>query len=442
MKQTDSMLKGIHQLLYGKYRPQIVVDQYKHGDRSLYTGLASGMETPADYLKSDTQIKERWEKLLKADKKIIWTPPFYKSVIPDNEPFHILCKFYNSLIWCESRMIIYAAEVWVDTLEMTLLQYELVELRDQCIELLKEVHGRKKANPISGPDPDHENELVKNIESYLSRTLYTELLMLIDELQLRFHSLFDKRSIGEEELFLKHVEEPVPDIKPYIRTQAKTLFELEKAEHSSAPLEDVKSLTEKAEIEVANYPDKIKPLLIDSLKILENSWLLLFLDESRSSYDFQLTQTSEAAKEIKSIRQDMLNPTGWKKSRRSDKIKRLISRIDIAAETLTYDRKTEKSEALKLVNDCKQIFMKHMAEGTDYSLNKNKPETHDKEYGNLLLDEYLRYEEVQEKLGVTNKPFLRYLRESNTDVVVLSNKEKWIHKSDFQSMMEHFKTQI
>lgn len=93
-------------------------------------------------------------------------------------------------------MIILLTSTWAQSLELTLLKYELVTLQQGLVVLLKECNSRIKELNKSGPD------LEKNLKNYLLQLLYNQLLMLLLELTDRYLHLLEERGVTLEELYV------------------------------------------------------------------------------------------------------------------------------------------------------------------------------------------------------------------------------------------------
>jgi len=181
-------------------------------------------------------------------------------------------------------MLIETAEIWKQELAISTLTFELITIRDELLDGIKECSRRSNrpnsdSASTSNSDIDLDidtKSLLTNLESYTVNRLKIYLMMTLFELQGRFSHLFEDRIISKRELFLKYLHLPVPQKFPWHRTTRLTGFELEKALRSPDTLEElstVKKLLKEVRTEYTTKGDSVR----DSIHLLENCWLLLFL---------------------------------------------------------------------------------------------------------------------------------------------------------------------
>lgn len=431
IRHNMTVTKGIRQLIFGDLRVADVLRRYESGDSELCHRLVEIPGSPGEYLELDRGLRERWEPLLGEAVPEEWAPPFY--VTETEKPFHQLCEFYRILIFCECRLVVMATDRWVNELEMMLLKYELIELRDELIELLKEINGRMGE---SEPKEQHPLEL------YLHRLLRAHLIMTIDELQLRHYSIFESRAVSERELWLKHLEQPVPERKLWHRTVHCTHFELERAVRPPNALSVIEDLLHQVQEEVAGVDDQQIPgVLIKSLQLLENAWLIGFLQEKGDSITL-LTDSSAVKERISRIEERLLR-TDIENSEAQSDLQLLLEKADTIREVLSSNRKQHPSEALNLLYTVVTIFDPSPGVGGVVDGAENVvQERSDQNGSGTVLDDYVRVDTVKDKINVTDKVLKKYLNESKTTVINFSNKNRWIHRDDLQSMLDHFKTQL
>lgn len=407
------------------------MDRYEQGDRELCYRLNVMPKSSRDYLEMDPELKAHWTPLLGEPIPNKWIPPFYTTHPDDAKPFHVVCEFYRILITCECRLMMMAAEKWVEELEMTLLQYELVSLRDELIELLKELNRRLKGNTLND---DHQN-----MKKYLHELLWTHLVMTIHELQLRHHSLFGKRLVEESELYLKHLEQPVPKSKSWYRTVVCTQFELRRANRPPETLSNIEGILREIQhtVESFNNP-RIKEDLYESLRIVENAWLIGFIQQEGEMIT-TLTDSSSVMKRIERMSK-ALHQTGSPNKEAKSDLHRLLEKADRVKEVIYSTRKRDRSEALMLIEEIFAMFDPSAGSG-GFAIGAVGESQHTSTRSGSpvsILDDYIRLDDVQNKLGVTDKIVKDYLKRSGTKVINFSNKNRWIHRDELKALMDHF----
>lgn len=440
MVKVSSITEGIRQILYGKFKPGPVAERFRDGDDELCHNLREIPETPEEYLNIEESIMERWKKQADREKKKSWISPFY-SLPPDHpEAFHILCRFYRILIHCECRMIFQVTEGWLENLTMTLLKYELVTLRGDLLAYLKECEARLQAVPPGG------STLEAKLKEYSLHLLRDYLMMVFNELKDRYDHILEGHTISTDELYLEHLERAVPKSVPWSTTEALTLFNLEKALRPPDNLRKIETLLAGAKTGTD----------LKSLHILENAWLrTLIFEELGDDNPFQLANPERNARQISKWRQMILDVDGGE-NQQEEYLHTLLQQLPKIYTVLKNipDAKNKPpvqipesvpvaaelfpgySDAAMLISEVEQLFDPGAGDGGLAGGAAEKPEGKPS-----LLDEYISFKEIKDKLDVTEKTLTKYLRQGHVPVVQFSNKSKWIHKDHFRAFTEfHQKT--
>lgn len=428
MLQRDSVTVGLHQLLYGRQVPHLVLKHYKTTDDELYASLWSVPDTPEVYLSFASSIHERWEVYTDRQRLEQWIPPFF--ALPGTTPasFHPLCKFYRSYICCESRMIIQAAAVWTETLEMTLLKYELVLLQQHLIQLLKEC-GRRMED--AGRDG---HTLQGRLRGFMLEVLWDHLIILLYELRDRYAHLLDERTVSAEELWIRHLHRPVPERLPGYRTEEHTEFHLEKALRGTGDLAGIEQLL--AGI-YRNYEQvsgrEERRSLIRSVHRLENVWLCYRLCVETGKVDpAALFDAAENRRRIEQWLEEMPQQEAGDKR---DMLFRLPAIIEQSRMVIHMSPGYHTSEAVRLLRELLAMLDPSAGRGEVKERSPAYAVSGGQQNGHGLLDELIPLDAIQEKLNVHLNTLNRYIEMSGVPIITFSAKNRWMHKDDYETFL-------
>jgi len=441
---SETLTGGIHHILYGLLKPQRVLKQYESycSDNDVYHHLKKFPASPDAYMSVHHDIDSRWTSLVTQDSRDNglnhWRPSFY-VVSPDlPESFHTLCDFYSIYIRAECRMMIEVAEMLKETLEMYTLKYELLALRDDLLELLREtssrLHRKHRHDPVSASLPNFVYQLIQH---YMLATL--------SELQIRSGHLLDGQIIDKRELYLGYIKQPPPRQKPWYRTAALTQFELEHALRSQETNNQLLSV-EALLLAIKEEAAEQQADLTDSVNLLENAWFCLFVKAKTDSWHaIELHRPEQCARAIGDLQHRLFDP--FVEQQHDDKndgliIQAVIQHLDLIQSAIQHSSENGESAAARLASSVEDYYSRkrtlNRASGIGPDLS-TAPVVQESSRA-TVLDEYILVDELKEKLGVTQKSLNAYLSESRTPVHKFSNKTKLIHFSDLADMMDHFKT--
>lgn len=441
---SETLTGGIHHILYGLLKPQRVLKQYESycSDNDLYHHLKKFPASPDAYMSVHHDIYLRWTSHVTQDSRDNglnhWRPSFY-VVLPElPESFHMLCDFYSIYIHAECRMMIEVAEMLKETLEMFTLKYELLALRDDLLELLRETSSRLHRKHRHDPAP-------ASLPNFVYLVIQQHILATLSELQIRSGHLLNGQVIDTRELYLGYIKQPPPPQKPWYRTAALTQFELEHAlrsQETNNQLLSVEALLLHIKKEAANQQADFT----DSVNLLENTWFCLFIKAKTDSWhDIDLHRPEQCTQAIGDLQHRLFDPFG--DQQHNDKhdgliIQAVLQHLDLIQSTIQHSSEIEASAAARLAASIEDYYYhKHTLNrasgiGPDLSTVPVVQESS----RTMVLDEYILVDQLKEKLGVTQKSLNAYLSESRTPVYKFSNKTKLIHFSDLADMMDHFKT--
>lgn len=439
MALHHSITRGIGQLFYGRYRPKEVLERYKYGDEYLCHHLTALPESPGCYLAQSSYITEQWKPHQQYINREHWVDEFY--TIPEEYPeaFHILCKFYRVYIQSECRLMFSVTQVWIEELNLPILKYELVTLRDELLDLLRESHDRS-SKVIDSPAGPHQN-----IEHYMLRLATEYLLITLHELQERYGHLLEDRVITTEMLYLKYLKRPVPKRIVWYSTETHTLFELEKALRPPDVEQKVKKLRAKKVKAYTQYHSKnIPEALRNSIAILDNLLLCMFIGNiSESNCSSALVDHEANLQKINEWREQIQQP-GFIEHDNEAEIHLLLQYFMEAKKLLEVHQSTidPPSEAEMLISDIENIFDSSAGTGgiTEGAAPTSPVTRQSQSEPHWLLQQYIPYKEVLDKFNVTDTSFKKYIRESGIQIIKITNKNKWIHQDDFKTFMNSFKT--
>lgn len=437
----NSLTEGIRQLLYGHFKPGPVADRFNRQDSGLCHDLRRMPASPKNYLQMDPDLEGRWNHGgLKGDR---WLPAYY-SLPPDKpEAFHILCTFYRVLIRCECRMMVQAAEGWVEDQTLSILKYELVSLRGHLLEHLKECEGRLNRKP-SGPD-----SLPGRLERFMLQLLRNHLLMVFYELQQRYEHLLEDQLISTEELYLEHLQRPVPRQEDFCPTIEFTRDKLEKCLRPPVKTRKIRQLMDsiRKRFEGEKHPEMAYQLR-KNLHLLENTWLCMMICRAEEKADYSdlnrpetclnriqawrkiVAGSDEDAADLHLLLKQM--PDIYPVLKNLPDLKDVTPLAQAAG--APFEAGQHYSAAAMLIAEIEHLFDPAAGSGglTEDSESKNDHNDHP------LLEQYISFDEIRKKFGVSDKTLKNYLQQSNATLTVFSNKSKWMRRDHFESFVASF----
>lgn len=443
---------GIQDLIFGPWMPLHLVQQYESGEHSLTDRLWELPDSPADYIQSDKRLLNRWQGL--ADSSTCfkaWTPPFYRLSGERQAPFHPLCRFYDRVTWCESRMMIQAARHMQETLPLTELKFELVTLRQEIAGFLQESHQRVKNME---PEPAVTGE---KLSLYLHNLVKDSMFILLLELNERFNHLLDDRGLSLEQICIKYLREPVPDRNRWVSTLSRIQFLLSMAGKNEP--EDIKPLIKELLFEVRNEKrGPLKPAsgagsLQDAEHFLENALACsmvkavnekMMTSADLSDPDICRNQVAEWQRDLVSTE---LTGSGDKAQRARQIFQILLMNLGEIKEMLNREGAGEihpgmiskkRSEAAVLISMIEELFAEIQTVPHTGIQNRIKGNS-ETQNGHWLLDQYISVKDIEDKLKITPRTMRTYISKHQVPVIEISQKNKWITTKDFEMLMENLK---
>lgn len=439
INHSETLTDGIHQILFGIYKPDTVLVRYEQqlSDRDLCHHLNTFPDTPKSYTVLHESIQARWELYVHRYEEAFrdWLPPFY--ALPENQSgaFHILCDFYSSFIRAECRMIIQVSEARKKDLVISTLKFEALTLRNELLDLIREAAHRLKKHP--------SDTLSENLERYVLELLQNNLLITFFELQKRSAHLLENKIIPQRDLFLKHLKKPELRSTPWHRTTTLTKFELEGALRTPeipAQLHSVENLLNS----VRNKSSGLELLVENSISLLENVWFCLFMINQTGIWDaINLNNEDLCSQKIEEIHQVLYRNFSDDDRGAYDEIIRTVIHCLDQIQKVLIDRPSGRtSSAGRLIRSIKahyeggsDVISTAQTGSSESIVVREVPES-------SVLDQYIAVDQLKEKLGVSPKSLNHYLSTSKTPIHKFSNKTRLMHVTDFNAMMDHFKTTI
>lgn len=447
---SETLTGGVQQILYGSLKPERVLERYDFGHEMCSSGntltqcLRDFPDTPSAYLSTHDEINSRWMFLTKIDSEDgslqQWRPPFYTLPVHLSKAFHLLCDFYCAYIRAECRMMIEASESLKESpeVEMSILRFELLTLRDELLELIRETGSRTSM--------DWPDTLPGNLNRFVLPLLQNSLLMTLIELQIRSEHLFEDRLIPERELHLAYLGRPMPEDRDWHRTPALTRFELELALRSQNPAEQLASVEALLSAVMDEVPLEQADRIQDSINLLENVWFCLFTKSKTDHWkNIDLTRPEECTSVITDI-QHRLFDSFVEHDNAADRqiVSAVILHIDTIRSSIQQSGKLDVSAAARLVASIDDYYSQNSSLNLGSCFQRdNIPAPAVQESSRAsILDDYILVDELKEKLDVTQKSLNSYISDSKTPILKFSNKTKLIHINDLKAMMDHFKTDL
>lgn len=436
MKSSFSLTDGYRQLLFGQWMPHILLEEYETGQLHIVDRMWDIPTSPESYLKVDKKLLNRWLTLADLQEDFShWLPPFYQMNDSLFEPFHPVCRFYTTVLWCENRMIIQVLHQWQEEQELTILKYELVTLQNQLIDYLQEC---KKRNSDSISNTDNT---ISKLGHYLNSFAKGSILILFLEINERFGHILAERNVGIEELFVRHLKTQVPSELSWFSSVDRIKWHLKGIQENSETEEKIIELLTQIKEEQNQQEPLYQKTLLGSRHILENTWFCwkILSEQKGNGIPFSLAETEKAGELLLEWKLMLLcQPIPGKKSKEvHQEIFHII--LNCLAESLSI-LETERqplSEAASLALLIKDLFSEETTHSGASQIPGKKSPSNIK--GHWLLDQYIPLYQVQEKLGVTPRTMRTYISEYNLQVSEITAKSKWVKAEDFETFMEQFK---
>lgn len=430
------MTDGYRELLFGQWMPHILIEEYEAERLPIIDELWDIPSTPALYLEADKMLLTRWQALAASQSGFSsWLPSFYQMNNSSFEPFHPICRFYRSVLWCESRMIMQVLHQWQEQMELTILKYELVSLQNQLIDYLLECKKRISGS-ISNPD-----KIIATLFRYLNSLVKDSILILLVEINERFGHLLEERELGVDEIFVRYLETQVPSRKGWFSTVDRMKWYLKGIQEDSEAGKNITELLTQLKKEQSQQDPLNQDRLLDSRHILENAWFCwkIFSEQKGSETLLYISEPEKQKDLLLKWKQTLLGHS--KPDEKSEKEHREIYNTILSCLTeILYTLETERepfSEAAEMTLLIKDLFSEEATHtGTSQIPGKNFPPNTE---GHWLLDQYIPLYQVQEKLSVTPRTMRTYISDYNLEVIEITAKSKWVHAEDFEMFMEQFK---
>lgn len=438
MKPKNSLTDGYRELLFGQWMPHLLLEEYETDRLPVIDQLWNVPDLPELYLNSDKQMfLIRWQDLADSVSGFSeWFHPFFQLVDLSGEPFHPVCRFYNTVLWCENRMIVQVLQKWQEQLELTILKYELVTLQNQLIDYLLECHRRMLNSDAVIKKPNEK------LSQYLSSRARDSMIILLLEIDERFGHLLEKRGLNLEEIFIRYLKSAVPSQKRWVSTPSRVKWKLCRMGGSVDTCKNIRKLLVelKDEFNQLSEPGKQQTLL-PSIHILEDAWFCqLALSDFRSK-PLDISNSELCRDRIlqwKSLFLSASSEISTNDGQAHQKVfYKIVRHLAEILKVLETDREPF-SEAAELAILIKELFSEEIEQTLSASgfLGKNaKPGSG----GHWLLDQYIPLEMIRLKLEVSKRTMRTYISDYDLPVSEITAKCKWVKTDDFEIFMDRFK---
>lgn len=438
MESSFSLADGYRELLFGQWMPHILFGQYEEDRLPLVDQLWDIPESPAEYSKSDSILLTRWQALADSIEEIQeWIPPFYHLGEQYPEPFHPICRFYTTLLWCENRMILQVLQQWQEELELTILKYELVTLQNQMVDYLQECTTRISDSEMNSVEP------IERLAQYLNSLTRNSIIILLLEINERFSHLLENRKLSVEEIFIRHLRVPLPPQTTWFPTVDRVKWQLERINNNADTGTRIKKLLEQT---VRDFSEQDgldqRKTFFDSLHILENAWFCwwVFSGSERSNGAFDMSQPVNHKGLIVKWKQLLLGQTAPSvESGEGDQVifNKIVSGLAEIINTLETEREpfSDAAELALLVRDLFSEEVETTHSSLTFPKNNSKADSED----HWLLNQYIPLKSIQQKLQVTSRTMRTYISDYNLPISEITKKNKWVRADDFEAFMDRFK---
>jgi hypothetical protein len=344
---------------------------------------------------------------------VITTPPeaLYRPLDLPADDIHPIARWYTHVIEGELRLLILRVEQWVHEFELTLLRHQLIHLQEQVVSYLHEAYKKRS----------HTDKGSTELYAYVYHILYGYLLATLKEIQLRYGHLLGDELIDNYSLYVLRLKQVLPDPPEYLYTVPGLRFSFHKE-----PVEGKR--TEYLEIVYKGLLKHDKRVLAQDGKALlfwlEDQWLYEYMLEEFPELCHSYARKEKLIEELKqeinssSISQKWLKVLSaavnqmqqWKYSNDGRSINSEVSVLSLFMATYSNSNHQDKHQKIE-----------------------NKPDT---QLEKNILENYVGLFEVQNKLDVSPKTLLKYLKESDIKVVNFSGKTKMIHLDELKKFIK------
>ena len=428
MKNPEHIISGIRQVLYGQLQSGKMEQFYKTSiDRDWITSFWEMPGSPKAYLNLIKPYSTHWQGLDGLLKEAEWIDPYFSPYPLAHKSFHPLCRFYRNFTECEYRLIISEMTKWQEKLEITLLKYSLVTIQRELVNVVKEAAERVQYKSL-------KDQQAGKLENYVYETLLRMVAALLQDIQLRFRMCIGDWFISPEKLYEIYLEMEVPDQPVIYRTTDGTLFEIE----STAPEEGANKLLETLMLrlhdEIQVRPESEIPTeILESRSILENAWFVSCLKSEDETGRCPEARDADKNRSFLEELHRQLN-TG---SVSSGDLQQIIDAANSIAGVQKSEEWGRSSAAGKVISEVLGVLEQEMR--TVQPINDtNEQKDGVPKIG--VLGNYIPYDELKDKLDVTDVTFKKYLEEAGIDIVKFSQKMKFIHSDSVKKLMNHFTT--
>lgn len=440
---------GLRRLLYGKYRPEILLRRFGEEQGRICQIILSEPPTPAEYMSLHRSLRERWMELEGSEFTRQWPADYF--FFPDDcpEPVHILSSFYRKFIRYELRMTFLALlkKQEDSSVPVEVLRYDLVTVLESWVDMLQDCKERLRTGESSVVREEVEysdEDRTESLQRYLWQRLFLNLETSIFELQVRFPLIPENRRITRHHLYLKKIGGPMPGQPPYVRTSDQTKRELQLLIFKKNGLKRIDTLIRDLQREILNKAEgELRTVLGDSLNLLQNARLCIIM---RSAQDEK--QGKRIAAGILDTEQSRYYLFDF-----MEKLRKGVELSPAEKESMDYlihaladcrelfamnpsglgrEKESEAVQLLRLIdNNFGSSNLPEFSQTKGRKENEPSPDVG-------LLEEYLDMDEIIRKLNVTSKTMKKYLDESGVEVIEFSSQRQLIHQDEVRKLLNYY----
>lgn len=346
---TDS----IHSLLFGSLSARNLCSAYTKLKPKLLKFIKEDVSDPEAYLKARSELSEINESSafsLSSVTAVEWEHPFYRYEGIVSKPFHPLCEYYERLVKMECRLLVIVTEQWRtdESLSPKKLREELLTLAELLKVFIRASDDRR------GQSEDSETDFTEQIREYLSGLLLAELSATLMELSIRFSGIYGKEAITEHSLFIRILNQPVPDNMPFYLTRHGVFYSLRSVPFNKKALKSLK----KIKLAMPQLPVSAGKIRAEEYQachhLIENTTCVYYLLKAENASDSEFIKLKEeplfAEKYLYQIRNDVSAGT------RSDQLAAFYPYLPKVQAVLNARKQTDKSsEGVLLLKDLEQL---------------------------------------------------------------------------------------
>ncbi len=427
---ASELTESIHSLLFGSLSARNLCSAYTKLKPKLLKFINEDVSDPVAYLKARSVLpglNDLSAFSISTDTVVEWEHSFYRYEGIVSKPFHPLCEYYERLVKMECRLLIIVAEQWRtdESISPKKLREELLTLAELLKVFIRASEDRRGRSEVS------ETNFTEQIREYLSGLLLAELGATLMELSIRFSGMYGKEAITEHSLYIRILNQPVPDLMPFYPTRHGVLYSLRSVSFNKKALKSLK----KIKLAMPQLPVTAGKLRAEEYQachhLIENTTCVYYLLKAENATDSAFIKLKEepvfAEKYLYQIRNDISAGT------RSDQLAAFYPYLPKVQAVLNTGIQTDKpSEGVLLLKDLEQLGVKLKGSETQQSASIHSNGSHP------LLHDLVSLDDLRERLQISLVTLNKYLQESGIAVIRFSSKSRWLRSEDCNRFLDFY----